>query len=194
MKPAAPISLPALAVVALATAALALAPAGPVLAQEAIPLDDPVAYAESAGVPEIAQDATILDAEGDVLREGTNGWTCMAVPGAPMCLDEQWMSWLDAYVNQGDEVQVTGVGLAYMLQGDGGVSNIHPYAEEPSRDNEWVTTGPHIMLIVPDPALLSGLPTDPRQGGPYVMWEGTPLVHVMIPVEENTIHMPFHEE
>lgn len=184
--------LPGMIVAALVLAVPALAPAGPVLAQEAVPLDDPVAYAESAGIPEIANEATILDAEGNILREGANGWTCMAIPGAPMCVDEQWMSWLDAYVNEGDEVEVTGVGLAYMLQGDDGASNLHPYDGEPNRDNEWVVTGPHIMLIVPDPALLAGLPVDPRQGGPYVMWEGSHLVHVMIPVEEGTIHMPHH--
>ncbi len=163
------------------------------LAQATTPPNDPVALAESAGIPEITDDATILDAEGNVLREGRNGWTCMAAPGAPMCLDEQWMSWLDAYANQGDEVEVTGVGLAYMLQGDDGVSNIHPFATEPTPDNEWVATGPHIMLIVPDPALLDGLPTDPRQGGPYVMWKDTPLVHVMIPVETGAIGMPFFD-
>jgi hypothetical protein len=162
-------------------------------AQASTSLDDPVALAESAGIPEITDEATILDEEGNVLREGRNGWTCMAMPGAPMCLDEQWMSWLDAYVNQGDEVEVTEVGLAYMLQGDDGVSNIHPFATEPTPDNEWVATGPHIMLIVPDPAVLEGLPTDPRQGGPYVMWKGTPLVHVMIPVEGDAIEMPFFE-
>jgi hypothetical protein len=151
--------------------------------------DDPIAYAESAGIPEIAADATILDAEGNVLRQGTNGWTCMAMPGAPMCVDRQWMSWLDAYINQRDEVEVTAVGISYMLRGDEGASNIVPGAEGPTADNEWVTTGPHLMLIVPDPALLEGIPTDPSGGGPYVMWRDTPFVHVMIPMEANAVHM-----
>jgi hypothetical protein len=151
--------------------------------------DDPIAYAESAGIPEIAADATILDAEGNVLRQGTNGWTCMAMPGAPMCVDRQWMSWLDAYMNQRDEVEVTAIGISYMLRGDEGASNIDPFATEPTAANEWVTTGPHLMVIVPDPALLEGIPTDPSGGGPYVMWRGTPFVHVMIPVEGNSVHM-----
>lgn len=159
------------------------------LAQALPTPDDPVAYAESAGIPEIAAASTILDAEGNVLREGTNGWTCMAMPGAPMCVDEQWMSWLDAYINQRDDVEVTAVGISYMLRGDEGASNIHPFAEGPAADNEWVVTGPHLMMIVPDPALLAGLPTDPSGGGPYVMWRGTPFVHVMIPVEGNAVHM-----
>jgi hypothetical protein len=150
---------------------------------------DPIAYAESAGIPEIASDATILDAEGNVLREGSNGWTCMAMPGEPMCVDRQWMSWLDAYINQRDNVEVTAVGLAYMLRGDEGASNIDPFAEGPTPDNEWVTTGPHLMIIVPDPALLAGIPTDPSGGGPYVMWRDTPFVHVMIPLERGGVHM-----
>jgi hypothetical protein len=153
--------------------------------------DDPIAYAESAGIPEIAADATILDAEGNVLRQGTNDWTCMAMPGAPMCVDEQWMSWLDAYINQRDEVEVTAVGISYMLRGDEGASNINPFAEGPTADNEWVVTGPHMMIIVPDPAMLAGIPTDPSSGGPYVMWRGTPFVHVMIPLEPNSVH-PSH--
>jgi hypothetical protein len=159
------------------------------LAQALPTPDNPIAYAESAGIPEIAADATILDAEGNVLRQGTNGWTCMAMPGAPMCGDRQWMSLLDAYINQRDEVEVTAVGISYMLRGDDGVSNIDPFAEGPTADNEWVTTGPHLMLIVPDPSLLEGIPTDPSYGGPYVMWRDTPFVHVMIPVEGSTVHM-----
>lgn len=163
--------------------------AAPLVAQQLPAPDDPIAYAESAGIPSIAAAATILDGEGNVLREGTNGWTCMAVPGAPMCLDAQWMSWLDGYVNQHDDVQVTGVGLAYMLRGDEGASNVLPHAQAPTADNEWVVTGPHIMLIVPDAALLAGIPTDPAAGGPYVMWRDSHLVHVMIPVEPDAIHL-----
>jgi hypothetical protein len=161
----------------------------PAAAQSASTPTDPIAYAESAGIPEVARDATILDAEGNVLREGTNQWTCMAMPGAPMCADAQWMAWLDAYINQSEDLEVTAVGLSYMLQGDPGVSNIYPFATEADPDNEWVQTGPHVMIIVPDPALLEGIPTDPSGGGPYVMWRDTPFVHVMIPIEGDAVHM-----
>jgi hypothetical protein len=173
---------------AIVVAAAWLTPAA-ALAQVAPTPDDPIAYAESAGIPEIAADATILDAEGNVLRQGTNGWTCLACPGAPMCGDAQWMSWMDAYINQREHVEVTAVGISYMLRGDEGVSNIDPYAVEPTADNEWVTTGPHLMIIVPDPELLEGIPTDPSVGGPYVMWRDTPFVHVMIPVDGGSVHM-----
>jgi hypothetical protein len=38
------------------------------------------------------------------------------------------------------------------------------------------------MVLVPDPARLEGIPTDPNSGGAYVMWKGTPYAHIMIPV------------
>jgi hypothetical protein len=159
-------------------------------AQAAAPTpDDPVAYAERAAPPEISSGATILDPEGNVLRQGTNDWTCVAMPGAPMCLDREWMSWLDAYMNQRDEVEVNAVGIAYMLRGDEGASNTDPYAQAPAPGNDWVVTGPHLMLIVPDERLLAGIPSDPASGGPYVMWRGTPLAHVMIPIEADAIHL-----
>jgi hypothetical protein len=38
------------------------------------------------------------------------------------------------------------------------------------------------MVIVPDLALLEGIPTDPKTGGPFIMWKGTPYAHIMVPV------------
>jgi len=153
-------------------------------------MDDPVAYAESAGIPEIAAEATIVDAEGNVLREGTNEWTCMAMPQSPACMDPQWMEMMSALMNGDEEFEATQGQISYMLQGDGGTSNIDPFATEPTPDNQWVVTGPHLMLIYPDPAALDGLPTDPSGGGPYVMWPNTPFTHVMIPVEGGAVRMP----
>lgn len=151
--------------------------------------DDPIAYAESAGIPEIAAEATILDANGSVLREGTNEWTCMAMPRAPMCVDSQWMSLLGALMSGNEEFNATSAGLAYMLRGDDGASNTDPFATGPTPDNEWVVTGPHLMLISPDSSTLVGIPTEPSGGGPYVMWPDTPFAHVMIPIEGNAVNM-----
>jgi hypothetical protein len=142
----------------------------------------------SAWPSAIAAEATVMDLEGSLLRHGTNAWTCIPVPEAPVCLDERWMIWFGAYLGQHDEANVTAVGLACMLQGDGGASNIDPNAEEPTPDNEWVVTGPHLMIIVPDPALPAGIPTDPATGGPDVMWRSHPLVHVMVPVNGVQLH------
>ena len=156
--------------------------------------DELITLAESAAPIEISGNATIIDMEGNVLREGTNRWTCIAMHGEPMCLDEPWMSWAESYMNQDENVHVDKVGIAYMLQGDQGTSNIRPYVEEPTADNDWVVTGPHLMLIVPDPAMLEGIPTDPLSGGPYVMWPGTPFEHVMIPIYPESIDMPYRED
>ena len=152
-------------------------------------IDNPIAYAESAGIPEIAAEATILDANGNVLRAGKNEWTCMAVPQAPMCVDKQWMALVGALMSGDEKFEATTVGLAYMLQGDAGASNIDPFATEFTRENGWVVTGPHLMLISPDPSTLAGIPTEPSGGGPYVMWSGTPFAHVMIPVEGDSVSM-----
>lgn len=144
-----------------------------------------VANALRAAPASIADHAAVVDWEGNTLREGSNGWTCFPDPpnmtDAPMCLDETWVAWADAWQNQ-RPVDIDRAGIAYMLEGDAGASNVDPYAEGPTADNAWVVTGSHLMLIVPDPAALDGLPTDPENGGPWVMWQGTPYAHVMIPV------------
>jgi hypothetical protein len=37
------------------------------------------------------------------------------------------------------------------------------------------------MVLVPDLRLLDGVSTDPNNGGPFVMWKGTPYAHIMVP-------------
>ncbi len=141
--------------------------------------------ASSAAPDEIARNATIEDWDGNTLQEGSNGYTCFPTPPnmdgtAPMCLDEPWLAWADAWMNK-KPFEADRVGTAYMLAGDAGTSNIDPYAEEPTPDNQWVEEGPHLMILVPDPAAMEGVPTDPENGGPYVMWKGTPYAHIMVP-------------
>ena len=60
--------------------------------------------AMSAAPSNVSSEATIMGANGEILREGSNGWTCM--PGTPpnenvnpMCVDKAWQKWLDAFVN-----------------------------------------------------------------------------------------------
>jgi hypothetical protein len=139
----------------------------------------------SAAWPGMAENATVVDWEGNVLREGSNGWTCMPTPpqltvSAPMCMDSEWMRWADAWQNKKDYAAES-LGISYMLAGDGGASNIDPYAEGPTEDNEWIREGAHLMILAPA-ALLEAYPTDPQNGGPYVMWKGTPYAHLMVPI------------
>lgn len=103
-------------------------------------------------------------------------------PGnAPMCLDEQWVKWAVAWASH-EVPEITQIGLAYMLEGGVDASNTDPFATEPPPGHDWVHSGPHVMVLVPDPAALEGLPTDPYSGGPWVMWKGTPYAHIMMPV------------
>jgi len=158
------------------------------LTSTAMAQDKAIKSAMSAGPSSISADATILDWEMNVLREGTNEWTCLPdrpdTEGAdPWCITGPWLNFLDAYVNQ-TEPTYEEMGIAYMLAGDSPVSNSDPYAEGPTGADDWVTDlGAHLMVIVPDKSLLAGMTTDHLNGGPWVMWANTPYAHIMIPID-----------
>jgi len=141
----------------------------------------------SAAPPDVAKTAKVVTMEGEVLRDGKGPFTCFPREGkgtSPMCLDAEWMRWANAWMKRTD-FKATKVGLAYMLAGDmkdSGASNIDPFAKAATPDNQWIVEGPHVMIIVPDPALPEGVATDPKPGVPYVMWKGTPYAHIMMPV------------
>jgi hypothetical protein len=148
----------------------------------------------SAAPAELAQGASVMDwpAEGSKdmrqLKAGTNGWTCMPdVPSTdgpdPMCLDKTFLDWAGAWQGK-TKPNVTKVGLAYMLQGDAGASLTDPYATGPETAKDWVKTHAHVMMIVPNTKDLEGLPANPAGGEAYVMWQGTPYAHIMMPVRQ----------
>ena len=147
-----------------------------------------IAFAMSAAPAEISRHATIMDMTGaqpKQLRAGTNGWVCYAMVSGTnneaMCLDKEWQKWAQAWMNK-SELKIDGTGIGYMLRGDHGASNTDPYATGPTADNQWVVSPPHIMVLYADPKVLDAYPTDPKNGGPWVMWKGTPYAHVMVPV------------
>ena len=121
------------------------------------PADDPIQSALSAAPASISADATVMDWEFNVVREGSNEWTCLpdrpATPGTdPWCVTEAWLNFLKAYVNK-TEPTYTEIGFAYMLQGDTPVSNADPFATEQTGPEDWVTDlGPHLMMLVPSQA------------------------------------------
>ncbi|MBF0391537.1 MAG: hypothetical protein HQL38_02545 [Alphaproteobacteria bacterium] len=138
-----------------------------------------------AAPPGIADKATVQDWQGNVLRQGTGEYTCMPTPPnmkgtAPMCFDRVWMAWADAWSKKAPFTNDKG-GVAYMMAGDEGASNFDPFAERGTAENQWVVEGPHLMLLMPTQAM-DAFPVDPNNGGPYVMWKGTPYAHVMVPV------------
>ena len=146
------------------------------------------AHAENAGPSSLSKHATIMDGNGNVLRKGTNGWTCMpdnpSTPGRdPMCMNEPWLNFKDALKNK-KKPTYTQVGIAYMLQGDSPVSNTDPFAKERRPGDDWVEgVGAHVMVLVPDLAALKNMSTDSKNGGPWIMWPDTPYAHLMIPID-----------
>lgn len=167
------------------TMALATAGIGTSMADSDI--DKQIAYARSAAPAAVSADATIM-VNGKVVVEGSNGWTCMpdTMPGdrAAMCNDALWGEMMNA-VGTKAAFKATGVGISYMLLGEppgSGVSNATPYHPDPKSADDYVETGPHLMVIVPK-ELLEGMNSDPSTGGPYVMWKDTPYAHIMIPVD-----------
>jgi hypothetical protein len=148
-----------------------------------------IAQARSAAPDFISAEATIMEGDGTVLVEGSNGWTCLpdTMPGdnAPLCNDAVWMKLMAAVGSQSD-FQTDRIGISYMLQGEppgSGVSNSTPYHPDPPHAHDYVETGPHLMIVVPKD-MLKGITDDPSQGGPYVMWGDTPYAHIMVPVAE----------
>ena len=151
-----------------------------------------IASAQRAAPAKVSKDATIvaMDADGKMrtLRQGTNGFTCMAdspaTPGPdPMCMDKNAFAWAGAWMAHKDPPQGK-VGFMYMLEGGTDASNTDPFATKPSASNHWVKTGPHIMVVGADASFYDSYPKspDPDTSQPYVMWAGTPYQHLMAPV------------
>jgi hypothetical protein len=153
---------------------------------------DMIKSAESAAPAAVASEAAIyaVDDKGamSTLREGKNGWWCMpdspATPGPdPMCGDANAMEWAMAWIGKKDPPKDK-VGFMYMLEGGTDASNTDPYATAPTGSNNWIKTGPHVMVMNAT-GMMAGYPTDPNPdtSKPYVMWSGTPYAHLMVPVE-----------
>ena len=142
----------------------------------------------SAAPPSLAKNAAVKSWDNKTLRKGTNGWTCLPdrldTPGNdPWCVNDPWLDFLDALKNK-KKPSYTQVGIAYMLQGDTPVSNTDPYAKRQKPGDDWVAgLGPHLMMLIPDRKMMKNIPTDSKNGGPWIMWPDTDYAHLMIPIE-----------
>ncbi|MCE5232802.1 MAG: hypothetical protein ABFC67_03085 [Mizugakiibacter sp.] len=152
-----------------------------------------IASAMRAAPARVAKGATIvaMDAAGKMrtLREGHNGFTCMAdnpaTPGPdPMCMDKNAMEWVNAWVAH-QPPPAGKIGFMYMLEGGTDASNTDPYATAPTASNHWIKTGPHVMVVGADASFYDQYPksAEPDTHAPYVMWAGTPYQHLMAPVK-----------
>ncbi len=171
-------------ILSLACAIVFLAPAA---ITDDLSVEAKITLAESGGPASISSKAMIMDTDGTMLREGSNGWTCMPgvslIPGDnhPMCNDATWVRFFKAAAS-GEPFSTEIMGYSYMLMGDALINNDNPAATDPNDGGNWVQEGPHLMLLFPTVDDLKGISRDPYNGGPYVMWDNTPMAHVMVPL------------
>ena len=144
-----------------------------------------IASAKSAGPASVTSKATIKAPDGKVLQAGSNSYTCYPQQPiiGPMCNEEVWDALIGAMLKK-ESFEHNKFSVSYMLAGEGtalGVSNSDPYASDPDASDDWVKEGPHLMIVVPDRAMLEGLSTDPNDPV-YVMWKDTPYAHIMVKI------------
>ena len=164
-------------------------------------------WAYSTAAPDyIAENATVFDGPGgNLLREGTNGWTCLPAnprgmsdpengwidphEAMPACGDGEFFKWVGAYF-AGETPVMEKDGFAWMLHGDMGEDNTTPMVmnKEDAAPGHWIESGPHLMMMPKDPSSLEGMTTDFNSGAPYVMFADTPYAHVMYPVQDYYKH------
>ena len=152
-----------------------------------------IASAMAAAPASIAKEATIIDRAGDgrmkILRQGTNGWTCMPNDPKPkyaknnaMCMDANFADFMAA-MRARKQPALKAMGVAFMLTSDQWISNTTPSAKAASPGNEWHHVSGAMMIAFPERTALVGLPVNPTSKGAYVMWPNSPYAHVMIPLK-----------
>jgi len=113
-----------------------------------------IARAMSAGPPNIAKSARIIDADAQgktvVLRQGSNGFTCMpgnpkVIGDPPMCADAASMQWAADFKAHKPKPSNKVPGITYMLAGATQRSDSDPYDET----SEPIIEGPHSMIMWP---------------------------------------------
>ena len=76
--------------------------------------------------------------------------------------------------------------FVFMLHGDNGYDNTNPavHAQADSAPENWIESGPHLMLMPKDPTTLAAFTDDfhTGNGSPFVMFRGSPFAHLMIPM------------
>ncbi|NOR19378.1 MAG: hypothetical protein GQ538_04750, partial [Xanthomonadales bacterium] len=83
-------------------------------------VDKLIAHSRAAAPTAISADATVV-INGEVVAQGSNGWTCMpevmAGDGAAVCIDAVWGEMMAA-IGAKAAFKASGIGLSYMLLGD----------------------------------------------------------------------------
>lgn len=164
-----------------------------------------IAAYTSAAPDFIGADATVMGGNGEVLREGSNGWTCMAGnprpfpedgwatvhEAMPMCGDAEAFKWMSAALS-GAKPDMDRDSYIWMLQGDVGEDNtkMGALSEKDAVPGQWIESGPHLMLMPKDPSTIENFGDIFSTGEPYVMFPGTDYAHLMIPVTDYYAYQP----
>lgn len=150
-----------------------------------------VANARSAAPPEISAAATVFDwkandtATAERLIAGDNGWICypddpQTEGNDPICIDEQGQRWFEAWQSH-RAPQLTGMAIAYALQGAESASDTDPFKTQPDSGQSWIVDAPYIAIAMPNARSYAGLPTTRRTDGPWVKFARTPYAFIVIP-------------
>jgi hypothetical protein len=144
-----------------------------------------IARAMSAGPTDVANSAKIIDTDAAgkmvVLREGSNGFTCMpgnpkVVGEPPMCVDAASLQWFaDAKAHKPKPTNMV-PGITYMLAGATQRSDSDPH----DTTSMPIEIGPHWMIMWPFDPKTTGLPTTHKPTGAYIMWAGSPYAHLHV--------------
>ena len=142
--------------------------------------------------------ATVIGGNGEILRQGTNGWTCQSAnprpfpeegwssahDAMPACFDSEGAKWMSAFM-AGEKPDMERDTYMWMLHGDVGEDNTTAGVlnKADSAPGQWIESGPHLMLMPKDPDSLKNFSDDFTTGAPYVMFPGTQGAHLMIPLE-----------
>jgi hypothetical protein len=144
-----------------------------------------IARALSAGPTEVTKRARIVDTDAQghtvVLREGSNGFTCMpgnpkVVGEPPLCADAASLQWFADFKAHKPKPTNAVPGITYMLAGATQRSDSDPY----DQTSEPMAIGPHWMIMWPFDPQTSGLPAAYKPTGAFIMWAGTPYAHVHV--------------
>jgi hypothetical protein len=144
-----------------------------------------ITRAMSAGPPDVANSAKIIDTDAQgktvVLREGSNGFTCMpgnlkVVGQPPMCVDAASLQWFaDAKAHKPKPTNSV-PGITYMLAGATQRSDSDPN----DTTSMPIEVGPHWMIMWAFDPKTTGLPTTHKATGAYIMWAGSPYAHLHV--------------
>lgn len=144
-----------------------------------------IGRARLSGPSQVTKDATVaeLDASGKItiLAIGTNEWVCFPgneneIGNVPMSCDRMGLQWLKDLLEGKPAPTNKAPGLIYMLCGATQRSVTNPY----DKDSAAIPIGPHYMIMWPFDSVRHGMPTNVRDAGAWVMYDGTPWAHLHV--------------